>query len=261
MIKVNFKLLISTLSTALLFVSCQSTNDDSETIPLFESLALTGVSYGPETRQFLDIYRPQSEKPTPVYFDAHGNGGNTGVPNSMVEDLHDLGITVIAWESLTSVNTTQEVETGWNDAALMFQWVTDHAAEYNLDATNFIVGGSSRGSILSWKYGHSPNPNIKGLYMYNALPGSVWAAPDWWNPTDEVNTSSPPVYFVYKREPGSSQDPVDPDIHDPVNGQTIVDTYEELGIGERATLVHSIGTSGNSDKYQFLVQFVLSVID
>jgi hypothetical protein len=124
-----------------------------------------------------------------------------------------------------------------------------------------IIGGSSRGSVLSWVYGHRPNPNVKGLYMYNALPRTAWAFPDLWLPTENVNNESPPIYFVYRREPGSSTHPINPDIHDPNYGTIIVNKYQDLGIGDKATLVHSIGQTNNTDKYQFLVDFALSVIE
>ncbi|MBX2876875.1 MAG: T9SS type A sorting domain-containing protein [Saprospiraceae bacterium] len=213
------------------------------------------VPYGPEDRQFVDIFIAPSECPTPVYFDAHGNGGNTNIPNSIVDDLKAVGISIVAWESLTSVGTPAEVQIGWDDAELMFAWVKANADTYNFDTTNFIIGGSSRGSILSWKYGHAPNPNIKGLYMYNALPNGVWADSSWWYPPNEVNISSPPIFFVYRYEPG-----VDFDSHDPANGIIIMDKYEELGIGDRDTLIHSIQYTDNNDKYQFLVDFAVSVV-
>ncbi|MEM9392155.1 MAG: hypothetical protein AAGA02_16880 [Bacteroidota bacterium] len=254
------------LTFGILFISCSSDDDDvlntpSSDNPITESFVELGVKYGPESRQFLDIYKAESDCPTPIYFDAHGNGGNTSMPNSIIEGLNAQGISVIAWESLTSVNTQEEVETGWSDAELMFEWVINNAETYNFDTSNLIIGGSSRGSILSWKYGHKENPNIKGLYMYNALPNTVWTMPNWWYPTNNVTSASPPIYFVYKREPGSSTDPIDPDFHDPNNGITIVNEYENLGIGEQATLVHSIGETDNTDKYQFLVDFALSVVE
>ena len=259
------KTLSYALIIILLFSSCSSNNAETitppETDPLTGSLVELGVSYGPEDRQFLDIYKAASDCPTPVYFDAHGNGGDTFIPNTTIEALNAQGITIIAWESLTAVNTPEEVEQGWSDAELMFQWVLDNAETYNLDTTNMIIGGSSRGSILSWVYGHRPNANVKGLYMFNALPSGAWAFPEWWLPTENVTVASPPIYFVYRREPGSSTNPIDPDIHDPNNGFTIVDQYENLGIGDRTTLVHSIGETDNTDKYQFLLDFALSVLD
>lgn len=213
------------------------------------------VPYGPENRQWLDIYIAPSDCPTPVYFDAHGNGGTTNMPNWIIDSLKAEGISTVAWESLTSVNTTDEVQTGWDDAELMFAWVKANAEVYNFDTTNFIIGGSSRGSILSWKYSHRPDPNIKGLYMYNALPNGTWADSSWWYPPNEVKVSSPPIFFVYRYEPG-----VTFDSHDPANGMIIMDKYESLGIGDRDTLIHSIEYSDNSDKYQFLPDFVRSVL-
>ncbi|MEM9679930.1 MAG: T9SS type A sorting domain-containing protein [Bacteroidota bacterium] len=225
-------------------------------VPFIYSYAqdYTAVSYGPEDRQYLDIYIAPSDCPTPVYFDAHGNGGTTNMPNSIVDSLKANGISIVAWESLTSVNTPDQVQTGWDDAVLMFDWVIANADTYNFDTTNFIIGGSSRGSILSWKYGHHPNPNIKGLYMYNALPNGVWADATWWYPPSEVNSSSPPIFFVYRYEPGVSFDS-----HDPLNGIKIMETYDMLGIGDRDTLIHSIAYTDNTDKYQFLLEFIRSV--
>ena len=45
------------------------------------------------------------------------------------------------------------------------------------------------------------------------------------------------------------------------SGIIIVNKYQDLGIGDKATLVHSIGQTNNTDKYQFLVDFALSVIE
>lgn len=225
-----------------------------------KSQDFSGVPYGPDSTQFVDIYIAPSPCPTPVYFDAHGNGGTTVMPSSITNSLKANGISIVAWESLTSVNTPAQVQTGWNDADLMFAWVKANAATYNFDTTQFIIGGSSRGSILSWKYGHSARPEVKGLYMYNALPSNVWVDSTWWYPPNEVKVTSPPVFFVYRREPGSSMNPTDPDIHDPNNGFIIMDTYEGLGIGDRDTLIHSIRDSASSDKYQFLLDFALPLL-
>lgn len=258
------KKFIPSLLGILLFAACSTTetttDDDAGDIEP-APLEFIGVHYGPEDRQFMDIYPADSECPAAIYFDAHGNGGTTAMPQSIIDDLNAIGVTVIAWESLTSVNTPEEVQTGWDDAELMFQWVLDNADAYNLDTSQMIISGSSRGSILSWNYSHRPNPNIKGLYMYNALPAGAWENLTWWDPEAVVTTASPPIYFVYKREPGSSVDPIDPDNHDPNFGYIITERYTELGIGDKTTLVHSIGSSGNSDKYQFLVEFAQSLLE
>ena len=148
----------------------------------------------------------------------------------------------------------EDLETVWADAELMFEWLEANAEGYNFDMNNMIIGGSSRGTIASWVYGHRPNPNVKGMYMYNALPDGIWADPSWWSPTDEVNVDSPPIFFVYRFEPGTD------DMHDPENGMMITAAYNDLGIGDRHTLVHRIAFSGNTDRFQFLVVFAMSVM-
>ncbi|MCI5057117.1 MAG: T9SS type A sorting domain-containing protein [Flavobacteriales bacterium] len=220
----------------------------------------SNISYGTETRQFLDIYLGISACPTPVYFHAHFNGGTTAMPSSITDSMTYNGISVVSWESLTTITTAADIQTGWNDAELMFNWVKSNASTYNFDTTNFIIGGSSRGSILSWKEAHKIDPDIKGLYMYNALPTNAWADSTIWYPPNDVNPKSPPIFFVYNREPGCSSDPINPDIHDPNNGIIIQNRYDFLGIGDRDTLIHSISDSTNTDRFQYLVDFANSVI-
>tara|TARA_Y100001978_G_scaffold139411_1_gene124653 strand:+ start:988 stop:2016 length:1029 start_codon:yes stop_codon:yes gene_type:complete len=221
----------------------------------------TGVSYGTEPRQFLDIYISPSNCPTPVYFNAHPNGGTTSMPSSITDSLISNGISIISWESVPTLNNPQDVLTGWNDAEIMFNWVKANTSIYNLDTNNFIIGGSSRGTVLSWKEAYRNDPGIKGLYMYNALPSGAWGDSTFWHPPNDVTAQSPNIFFVYKREPGCSSDSINPDIHDPNYGIIIQNRYSDLGIISKDTLVHSIGNSTNTDRYQFLLEFALSVID
>ncbi len=212
------------------------------------------VEYGPESRQFLDLHLARSNGPSPVYFEAHGNGGNVSMPQSIVDELNETGISVVSWESIPSLRNIEDVEIGWNDAELMIDWVKKNAHVYNLDTTKFLVGGSSRGSIISWKIAHN-QPNIQGIYMYNALPDAIWNHPDWWSPSQEINTNSPPLFLVFEDEPGSQNG------HDPRNGLLIADIYDSLGIDHLDTIVHSIGSSLNTDKYQFLIDFICTIFN
>ena len=125
------------------FNSCDDRNnsvssDPADDISPNEALVQAGVKYGSEDRQFLDIYRPASDNSTPIFFNAHANGGTTAVPNSLVQDLNAEGITLISWESHTSINSEETLEDGWADAELMLQWVMDNAETYNLDTANLI---------------------------------------------------------------------------------------------------------------------------
>ena len=104
------------------------------------------------------------------------------MPSEIVDNLNAADITVISWESITLINTPEETMIGWNDAELMFQWLIDNAKTYNLNRSNIIIGGSSRGTILSWIYGDRSNLNVKGLYAQRftktSLVGSKLVATD-----------------------------------------------------------------------------------
>ncbi len=217
----------------------------------------TMVQYGPGVNQFLDIYLAPSATATPVLVYAHQNGGTTEMPDGIITDLKAAGISTVSWESVQNLSSRADLTTGWADAELVFEWVKDSAAVYNFDTTNIVVGGSSRGSILSWIYGHSGNPCVKGLYMFNALPDGIWQDLAFWDPRDEITSQSPPLFLVYRPRPGVDDNE---DSHDPNNGFMIMDRYTSLGIGDRDTIIHSLIDSANMDRFQYLVDFALSVI-
>lgn len=239
------------LLTALLVV--QLGYSQKNAVPDIDS-----IQYGLESRQHLDIHlAPVCDSPRPIYIDSHFNGGNTDMPEHTIAALKAAGITTISWESLKSIRTDDDRLTCWNDAKLMLAWVHEHATEYNLDTTQIIIGGSSRGTIASWQIAHSADPDIKGLYMYNALPDPIWqgCSSGDWCPTLEVKASSPKIFMPYKFERGTT------DIHDPEHGYTIQSTYTFLKIGDKAEVVESLQDSTSSDRYQFLVEFARSVFD
>ena len=70
------------------------------------------------------------------------------------------------------------------------------------------------------------------LLNYNALPDSIWIDPNWWFPTDEVKISLAPIYFVYERESGSSENPINQNAYAPENSIISTNKYQDLGIGQ-----------------------------
>ena len=64
------------------------------------------------------------------------------MPISIVNLLKSKGISIVAWESLTTIKNATDIQTGWDDAERMFSWIKANAAIYNFDTTNFIIGGS-----------------------------------------------------------------------------------------------------------------------
>gem|GEM_PF-1707381 len=191
------------------------------------------VPYGTDDpdRQWLNIHLAYDQtKASPIYLFAHGNGGSANGMNE--KELHAIageGYSVISWESIPTINNGEDLAIGLADVQIMFDWVRANADTYNFDPDNIVVGGRSRGSIISWQLAHSGHPAIKGIYMYNALPQGAWQDTDAWNPANEVTVDSPTTYLVY----GPDFD--DDDGHNPMHVDPVIDRYEALGIGDRVT--------------------------
>lgn len=177
--------------------------------------------------QWLNVYQAESNGPTPVYIWAHGNGHTYMDAHEKYEPfivtLLENGISVISWESIKQMDESNYMEI-LDDADLMFQWVKDNAQTYNLDMTNIIMGGHSRGTIASWRLAQSGNNGIKGIYLGDAA-GNL----------DDVNaalgnlitTNSPPIRMSYTQNKNNNDGQ-----HDPNEGQKIIDIYRNLGFSE-----------------------------
>lgn len=191
------------------------------------------ITYGTDdpNRQWLNIHLDYDQsQPSPVYLFAHGNGGSAdGVSENELNAIANAGYAVVSWESIPTIKSPEEAAIGVADAQVVFDWVIANADTYNLDPNHIVVGGRSRGSIISWQLAHSNHPSITGIYMYNALPQSAWQDTDTWSPVDEITIDSPTTYLVY----GPDFD--DDDGHNPVNVDPVLARYDELGIGDKIT--------------------------
>ncbi len=211
------------------------------------------VSYGPEERQWLNLYLPSGSEPAPVFIYAHHNGSTADdVNTSWADPSVAAGIAIVSWESIAKVQGLADFQTCAADAKVMFAWVKKNAATYNFDINKIFIGGQSRGSFVSWELAHSRDPGIVGIYMGQALPGRTFNE----RLLEPITKKAPPIFLAYRKEPG-----VVGDIHDPAHGLRVIDRYKELGIGDRAELVHSLNGTGNNQVIQFLPKFVESVID
>ena len=192
----------------------------------------TDIAYGTEdpSRQWLNIRLAYDQtEPSPVYLFAHGNGGSAnGMSRKQLHTIASEGYTTVSWESIVTLEGEADLLTAVADAQVMFDWVLANAATYNMDPDHIVVGGRSRGSIISWQLAHSNHPSIEGIYMYNALPRGAWQGEDW-TPDDDVNPNSPIAYLVY----GPDFD--DDDGHNPTYADPVIARYDELDIGTRMT--------------------------
>ncbi|MEM9280477.1 MAG: hypothetical protein AAGA96_01500, partial [Verrucomicrobiota bacterium] len=187
---------------------------------------------------------------------AHANGGTAhSLERHVVRNLTREGFTIISWESIATAQSGADLKTIWEDSFLAFEWIKDNATRYRLDPDNIIVGGRSRGTGASWKLAHSLDPSIKGLYMIQALGDRHWLDLSLFDPRKNVTAKSPPLFLPYFLEPGTT------DSHDPEHGFKIVKRYEELEIGDKITLEHSLKSRANKDPYQFFSEFAASLVD
>ena len=210
------------------------------------------VSYGPEDRQWLNLYLPSGSDPAPVFIYAHHNGSTADdVRTNWANPTLVEGTAIVSWESIAKVQSRADMGTCAADAKLMFAWVKDNAATYNLDVNNIIIGGQSRGSFVSWELAHSLDPSIAGIYMGQALPGQSFNE----RSLEPITKNAPPIFLAYRKEPGAVGD-----IHDAAHGLRVLERYKELGIEDRAELVHSLSDTKNSQVMQFLPKFVRSVV-
>ncbi len=221
--------------------------------------------YGDEARQWLLLYKAESKSPSPVYFYAHANGNGPRQADNFAADLLDDGISVVSWGSIQRPNGPDDTRTCWSDCQKAFQWVLDHAKTHGLDASNIVIGGTSRGSVMSWPLAHSKHPSIKGIHVQEALPLIAWSAPKVWLPTHEVHADSPSLMFTYFRPPGVSDlspDAREYDKHDPKFGLMIVDKYTSFGIQDRVKLVHSLNRQGlpYTSIWSGIDKFILEVV-
>lgn len=210
------------------------------------------VSYGPEERQWLNIYLPSGDEATPVFIYAHHNGSTADdVQSNWADSTVASGIAIVSWESIAKVQGMSDFQTCTADAKAMFAWVKENAATYNFDTDKIFIGGQSRGSFVSWELAHSLDPSILGIYMGQALPGQSFNE----RLLEPITKKAPPIFLAYRKEPG-----VVDDIHDPAHGLRVLERYKELGIGDSAELVHSLSETKNSQVMQFVPKFVWSVV-
>jgi hypothetical protein len=73
-----------------------------------------------------------------------------------------------------------------------------------------------------------------------------------WNYVDLIHKDSPPLFIAYPATPG------DGNVHNPEVGLKAKARYEELGIGDRVTIEHSLDARGKT-RWEFIVPFIEQV--
>ncbi len=119
---------------------------------------LTDVAYGTHTKQVLNFWKADSDKPTPLIFFIHGGGWGAGNRTSglagVLPDALKNGISVVSVEyrfisEATADGLVPPVKGPMLDCARALQFVRSKAQEWNLDKTRIGASGGSAGACTS----------------------------------------------------------------------------------------------------------------
>lgn len=118
---------------------------------------LSGIRYGDHARHVLDLWKAESEGPTPLVFVIHGGGWRNGSKerlNRFVDAAALLkeGISVVAinYRLMTHAEGVEPpVKAPLHDAARALQFVRSKAHEWNIDKERIAAAGGSAGACSS----------------------------------------------------------------------------------------------------------------
>lgn len=235
-------------------------------IPLIVQAQEQSVSFKPDYHHMrysndkpfntLNIYLSDASKRgelTPLYVWAHGNGGSSDSFNEELWiELNAAGISAISWDSISLVQTDEDRLQCESDLLKVMDFIFENSDRYNFDTNKIVIGGTSRGSFITWEYSHQNPDIVKGIYSTGALGDPLLWEDRGWEPGNYVHSKSPPLFFAYPQTPG------DGDIHNPKSGKIIQEKYEELGMAYRARVEHSLNKRG-LNRWAFIADFILDV--
>lgn len=187
-------------------------------------------------RQHLHIAIPSTPGPHPVFLWAHQNNAVADLPPETLEIITGLGYAVVSWESISKLDNEFDLAIAEMDSRKVVYWLDKNQDNCRLDLSRVVIGGRSRGTVVSWKLAHWGLDNIIGIYMYNALPGRIWDGPDGDTWTEQIKDQSAPIFLSYGPScphpinetcvPSPNPD----DIHNPKNGAKVIARYNELNL-------------------------------
>lgn len=118
---------------------------------------VSGIQYGEHARHILDLWKADSDTPTPLVFVIHGGGWRNGSKeriNRFVDTaaLLKAGISVVAINYRLIKRTTDvepPVKAPLHDAARALQFVRSKAQAWNIDKERIAAAGGSAGACSS----------------------------------------------------------------------------------------------------------------
>ncbi len=129
------------------------------------------IVYGTSRKwQSLDVYRPKNVKILPVIVSIHGGAwmyGNKEVYQWYCMSLAQRGFAVVNFTYRLAPE--YKYPAGIEDSNAVFQWVLEHAEEYQFDTEHiFAVGDSAGGHMLSICAAMYTNPEFAAKFPFKA---------------------------------------------------------------------------------------------
>lgn len=176
----------------------------------------TGVSYGPESHQLLDVLPATGPVRRGTLVFVHGGGFTIGERSDLLRGDHGAVVhqRTRGWDI---VSVGYQVGAGsypqpYHDVALAVRWVRDHGAGIGLDTSKVVLAGHSAGGSLVAMVATTPG----AATPYGAVPRvdgwvSVSAVHDWANGGSYIsNPWGMPAAHRALRSPVNTLDPTDP---------------------------------------------------
>lgn len=142
-------LLVSLLGVCEAAVGQQQKGKEKQPSPLKPTHA--DIKYGPHERNVLDLYLPESGKPTPLVLYIHGGGFRAGDKRSLNplegKSYLDAGFAVAAINY--RFTDTAPMPAAYLDCARALQFLRHHAKKWNLDPALVASTGGSAGAGTS----------------------------------------------------------------------------------------------------------------
>jgi acetyl esterase/lipase len=131
----------------------RGTLPDSDPPP--PTLTVTGVRYGDDPTQLLDLYRPPGVHgrllPVIVYFHSGGWVGGTraDVPDFLLREVSQLHVELASVDYRITSDGHNRFPAASQDADRAVRWLKASAAELGLDPKRFVLAGTSAGGHLA----------------------------------------------------------------------------------------------------------------
>ncbi|MES2185168.1 MAG: alpha/beta hydrolase [Pseudomonadota bacterium] len=196
------------LAAATAFISgCSGVQVLDKLVPSNDYSAETGLAYGPDPRQRLDVYRPTgtpgATRPPVVVFFYGGawSHGNRADYRFVGEALASRGAIVVVADYRLSPQVRYPVFV--QDSALAVRWAADHAESLGSDAQHLVLMGHSAGAYNAAMLALDP----RWLGVVGMAPGQLMAWIGLAGPYDFLPIGDPEtqVAFQWPDTPPDSQ--------------------------------------------------------